>query len=169
MPIRRSLVAGMLALAGFAQAGDLVEGAKAPAFEAKDQSGRVVRLADFAGKSNVVLYFYPKDDTPGCTAEACSLRDGYRAILATGAAVLGVSADDADSHQAFAKKFDLPFPLLADPKGIILEAYGVKMPVLGIAKRVTFIIDRQGQIRRILRNVDTKHHDQQVLEILKTL
>lgn len=169
MSIRQRLVAGLLTVAGLAQAGELAEGAKAPAFEALDQQGKTVRLSDFAGKANVVLYFYPKDDTPGCTAQACSLRDGFGAIQAVGAVILGVSADDAKSHQAFSQKFSLPFPLLADPARTIIEAYGVKMPVVGFAKRVTFIIDKQGVIRRILRNVDTKHHDQQVLEILKTL
>jgi len=169
MSIRPTFFAGLLAVTGLAQGADLAEGAKAPYFEAQDQNRKTVRLTDFTGKSSVVLYFYPKDDTPGCTAEACSLRDGLGAIQATGTVVLGVSADDASSHQAFAAKFSLPFSLLADPKRAIIEAYGVKVPVIGIAKRVTFIIDKQGVVRRILRDVDTKHHDQQVLEILKTL
>jgi peroxiredoxin Q/BCP len=169
MSIRRSFFAALLSVAGLAHATDLSEGTKAPYFEAQDQHGKTVRLSDFNGKANIVLYFYPKDDTPGCTAQACSLRDGLGAIQAAGAIVLGVSADDASSHQAFSMKYSLPFSLLADPKRAIIEAYGVKMPVLGIAKRVTFIIDKQGLVRRILRDVDTKHHDQQVLEILKTL
>ena len=142
---------------------------KAPAFTAKDQAGRTVSLADFAGKQSVVLYFYPKDDTPGCTKEACSLRDGFGALKAAGAVILGVSADDEASHKAFAEKFNLPFSLLADPGRTIIEAYGVKMPVVGFAKRVTFVIDRQGTIRKVLADVDTGGHDRQVLEILKTL
>lgn len=166
MSIRKSLFAAMLSFAGMIQAADLVEGVPAPAFEAKDQHGKVVRLADYLGKANVVLYFYPKDDTPGCTSQACSLRDGYGAIQQTGAVVLGVSSDDVASHQAFATKFSLPFSLLADPGKAIIEAYGVKMPVVGMAKRVTFIIDRKGIIRTILRQIDTKKHDQQVLEVL---
>ncbi len=169
MSIRRALIAGILSVTGYSQAADLTEGAKAPYFEAQDQSGKTVRLTDFAGKANIVLYFYPKDDTPGCTAQACSLRDGFAAIQAAGAVILGVSADDADSHLAFSKKFSLPFSLLADPKRTLIEAYGVKIPVVGMAKRVTFIIDKQGVIRRILREIDTKGHDRQVLEVLKGL
>ena len=148
---------------------DLTVGMPAPAFKALDQKGQVVQLSDFLGKKTVCLYFYPKDDTPGCTAEACSLRDGHGAILAAGAVVLGVSADDTRSHAAFAEKFDLNFPILADPAGTIIKAYGVKMPVLTMAKRVTFIIDRTGVIRQIVKDVKTKEHDRQVLEALKGL
>lgn len=173
MLVGRTLLASLLSVFGMAQAGPpvtaVVEGAKAPYFEAQDQSGKVIRLSDYLGKSNVVLYFYPKDDTPGCTAQACSLRDGFSALLASGSVVLGVSADGKDSHKAFVEKFSLPFSLLADPERTIIEAYGVKMPVVGMAKRVTFIIDKQGVIRRILRQVDTKRHDQQVLEVLTIL
>jgi len=150
-------------------AGDLAPGMPAPAFEAKDQHGTLVRLADFKGKQAVVLYFYPKDGTPGCTAEACSLRDGHGAIRATGAVVLGVSADDAKSHGSFAAEHHLPFSLLADPEKKLIDAYGVRMPVVGLAKRWTFIIDRQGVIRHIVTSVETKRHDQQVLELLKGL
>lgn len=142
-------------------------GQPAPAFAAKDQAGKTVQLADYKGKSSVVLYFYPKDDTPGCTAQACSLRDGHGALLAAGAVVLGVSADDEKSHKAFAQKYELPFPILADPDKTIISAYGVKMPLIGIAKRVTFLIDKQGVIRHIVSEVNTKAHDKQVLELLK--
>ncbi len=159
----------LLMATGLVAAPDLKPGMPAPGFEAKDQSGKVVRLADFKGKQAVVLYFYPKDDTPGCTAQACSLRDGHGAILASGAVVLGVSADDQTSHAAFAAKFNLPFSLLADPDKKIIEAYGVKMPALPMAKRWTFIIDKQGLVRHIVNDVKTKTHDQQVLELLKTL
>ena len=173
MLFQRGLLAGMLSVMGLAQTAEkpavALEGAKAPAFEAMDQNGKLVRLADYLGKSNVVLYFYPKDDTPGCTAQACSLRDGFGAIQASGAVILGVSADTKESHKAFAQKFTLPFSLLADPESAVINAYGVKMPVVGMAKRVTFIIDKQGVIRRILRQIETKRHDQQVMEILKTL
>jgi peroxiredoxin Q/BCP len=163
---------GILGLLGLgAGAMDLKEGAPAPAFEAKDQHGKTIKLSDFAGKSTVVLFFYPKDDTPGCTKEACSLRDGHGALLAAGATVLGVSADDVKSHKAFADKFHLPFSLLADPDKAIIQAYGVANAWMGgfIAKRVTFLIDRQGVIRRILQEVDTAGHDRQVLEALKKL
>jgi peroxiredoxin Q/BCP len=159
----------MLAMFGFASAGDVTEGLKAPAFEARDQHGALVRLADFQGKSAVVLYFYPKDDTPGCTAQACSLRDGFSALQAAGAVILGVSADTTESHKAFAEKFHLPFSLLADPDRRIIEASGVKMPLLGMARRVTILIDRQGTIRKVIRDVRTKDHDQQVLALLKSL
>lgn len=147
----------------------LQPGQLAPAFTALDQHGTPVTLADYRGKSNVVLYFYPKDGTPGCTAEACSLRDGYQAILATGAVVLGVSADDVASHAAFASKYDLPFSILADPEGTLISAYGVKMPVLKLASRVTFIIDRSGTIRAVVSKVDPAVHDRQVLALLKPL
>ncbi|WP_257303258.1 peroxiredoxin [Geothrix campi] len=163
------LAMGILAIFGAASAGEISEGMKAPAFEARDQRDTLVRLADFQGKSAVVLYFYPKDDTPGCTAEACSLRDGFAAIQAAGAVILGVSADTTQSHKAFAEKFHLPFSILADPDKRIIEAYGVKMPLLGIAKRTTVLIDRQGIIRKIVRDVRTKDHDQQVLALLKAL
>jgi thioredoxin-dependent peroxiredoxin len=167
---KRGLVAGLLATVGvLAPAAERQTGTVAPAFEAKDQDGKTVKLADFKGRSNVVLYFYPKDDTPGCTKEACSLRDGYQAILKTGAVVLGVSADDVDSHAAFARKFNLPFPILADPEGALIKAYGVKMPLLKMAHRVTFIIDQRGVIRYRVDQVDTARHDQQVLELLKNL
>ena len=148
---------------------ELKPGMSAPAFEARDQNGATVRLADFKGSRSVVLYFYPKDDTPGCTAQACSLRDGYSPIQETGAVVLGVSADDEKSHAAFAKKYQLPFSLLADPDKKIIQAYGVKMAVLGVAKRWTFIIDRGGVVRHIISDVDTAKHDRQVLELLKKL
>jgi len=160
---------GLMAMFGAASAGEVREGMKAPAFEARDQHEALVRLADFQGKSAVVLYFYPKDDTPGCTAEACSLRDGFKAIQAAGAVILGVSADTTQSHKAFAERFHLPFSILADPDRRIIETYGVKMPLLGMAKRITVLIDRQGIVRKVITDVRTKDHDQQVLALLKTL
>ncbi len=160
---------GILAIFGAASAGVVKEGVKAPAFEARDQHEALVRLADFQGKSAVVLYFYPKDDTPGCTAEACSLRDGFAAIQAAGAVILGVSADTTQSHRAFAEKFHLPFSILADPDRRIIETYGVKMPLLGMAKRITVLIDRQGIVRKVITDVRAKDHDQQVLALLKNL
>jgi len=143
-------------------------GEKAPSFEAKDQDGNIVKLSDFQGKK-VVLYFYPKDDTPGCTAQACSLRDNYEALLAKGYAVLGVSADDEKSHKKFANKYSLPFPLLADPEHNIIEAYHVwaeksmyGKTYMGIV-RTTFIIDENGVIQEIISKIDTKNHAEQVL------
>ncbi|MEI7585787.1 thioredoxin-dependent thiol peroxidase [Runella sp.] len=143
-------------------------GEKAPSIEAKDQDGNIVKLSDFQGKK-VVLYFYPKDDTPGCTAQACSLRDNYAALLAKGYAVLGVSADGEKSHKKFANKYSLPFPLLADPEHNILEAYHVwaeksmyGKTYMGIV-RTTFIIDENTVIQEIISKVDTKNHAEQVL------
>jgi len=160
-------IALMLMAATSLSAADLKPGDPAPLFEARDQAGKTVRLSDYKGTKTVVLYFYPKDGTPGCTAEACSLRDAHGDILATGAVVLGVSADDVKSHEAFADKYHLPFSILADPDKKIIEAYGVKMPVLPMAKRWTFIIDRQGVIQHIISDVEAKRHDQQVLGLLK--
>lgn len=153
---------------GLAAQGVPQEGQKAPDFTAVDQNGKTISLAALKGQK-VVLYFYPKDDTPGCTAQACSLRDGNTAIQEAGAVILGVSADGQASHKAFAQKFNLPFSLLADPEKKIIEAYGVKMAVVGVAKRTTFIIDGEGTIRKVLRDIDTKQHDQQVLAALKEL
>jgi peroxiredoxin Q/BCP len=159
---------GIMSMLGLASAAELAEGTKAPAFEAQDQNGALVKLSDFKGKSAVVLYFYPKDDTPGCTAQACSLRDGIAGIQAAGAVVLGVSADTTMSHKAFAEKFHLNFSILADPDKRIIQAYGVKtIPLLGYANRVTFLIDRKGIVRKVITDTRTKDHDQQVLEFLK--
>ncbi len=170
MMMRRGAAVGIFAMLGLsAGATDLKEGQPAPAISAPDQDGKAISLAEFKGKANVVLYFYPKDDTPGCTKEACSFRDGYATLQKTGAVILGVSADDVKSHKAFAEKFHLPFSLLADPDKKIIDAYGVRMPVFGIAKRVTFVIDKGGVIRKIFLGVDPKGHDQEVLAALKAL
>lgn len=158
---------GIISMLGLAPAAEVKEGAVAPTFEALDQNGAMVRLADLRGRSWVVLYFYPKDDTPGCTAQACSLRDGHAALQAAGAVILGVSADGTASHKAFAEKFHLPFSLLADPDQRIIRAYGVKMPLLGFARRITFLIDPQGLVRKVITDTRTKDHDRQVLALLK--
>ena len=143
-------------------------GDAAPKFAAKDQDGKEVKLSDFEGKK-VILYFYPKDDTPGCTAQACNLRDNYEAILNKGYVVLGVSVDSEKSHVKFIKKFDLPFPLLADTDHAIVEAYGVWVEksmygrtYMGTA-RTTFVIDEKGVIEEIIQKVDTKNHTDQIL------
>jgi len=147
---------------------DLKEGMKAPEFEGKDQNGKLVRLSDFRGKK-LVLYFYPKDNTPGCTAEACNLRDNYNELIKKGFAILGVSPDPEKSHKNFAEKHALPFPLIADTDKKILQLYGAygekKMygkTVKGVI-RTTFIINEQGIIEKIIRKVDTKNHAQQIL------
>ncbi len=171
--MRKIYTRALSALAAFTSLGlsaaDLQEGQKAPAIRAQDQNGKSIQLSDFAGKSAVVLYFYPKDDTPGCTKEACALRDSFAPIKAAGAVILGVSGDDVKSHEAFAAKYHLPFSILADPDRAIIEAYGVKMFGLGFAKRVTFVIDRQGIIRKIFKDVKPQGHDQEVLAAVKSL
>lgn len=143
-------------------------GDKAPVFEAKNQDENLVKLSDFQGKK-IILYFYPKDSTPACTAQACSLRDNYEALLAQGYVVLGVSVDNEKSHKKFADKYNLPFPLLADTYHHIVETYGVwgeKMlygkKYMGII-RTTFVIDENGNIQEIISKIDTKNHAEQVL------
>ncbi|RAJ92096.1 peroxiredoxin Q/BCP [Larkinella arboricola] len=144
-------------------------GDAAPDFETRDQNGNPVRLSDFRGRK-VVLYFYPKDDTPGCTAEACSLRDNYEHLQKVGYEVLGVSVDDEKSHQKFIKKYNLPFPLLADTDHKIVEAYDVwheksmyGRKFMGIV-RTTFLIDEQGTISEIITKIDTEKHAEQILK-----
>ena len=151
---------------------ELSEGQKAPQFTANDQNGKSVSLSNFAGKS-IILYFYPKDDTPGCTAEACSFRDNYESLLAEGFEVLGVSTDDEKSHLKFIGKYNLPFSLIADTEKKIVEAYGVWVEknmygkkYMGVSRK-TFIIDKNGMIRKVIDKVDTKNSSAQVLEILK--
>jgi thioredoxin-dependent peroxiredoxin len=135
-------------------------GDRAPAFTTKDTSGNSVSLSDFAGKT-VVLYFYPKDDTPGCTKEACSFRDSYVEYQGKDIVVLGVSADDESSHQKFTEKFNLPFPLLADVDHSIIKAYDVDGG--GYAKRVTYTIDSSGMISHVYTSVKTETHASDIL------
>ena len=151
---------------------ELSEGQKAPQFTANDQNGKSVSLSNFAGKS-IILYFYPKDDTPGCTADACSFRDNYESLLAEGFEVLGVSTDDEKSHLKFIGKYNLPFSLIADTEKKIVEAYGVWVEknmygkkYMGVSRK-TFIIDKNGMILKIIDKVDTKNSSAQVLEFLK--
>lgn len=136
-------------------------GTAAPSFTAQDTNGKTVSLSDLAGKT-VVLYFYPKDDTPGCTKQACSFRDNYSAYEGKDIVVLGVSKDDVASHQKFTEKFNLPFPLLADPDGSIIKAYGVEGSS-GYAQRVTYVIDGTGKIIHVDANVNTSNHANDVL------
>ncbi|MDR6940596.1 thioredoxin-dependent thiol peroxidase [Mucilaginibacter pocheonensis] len=150
----------------------LKEGDKAPDFTAKDQNGKTVSLSDYKGK-NVILYFYPKDDTPGCTAESCSFRDNYQSLLSKGFEVIGVSTDDEKSHKKFETKYNLPFTLIADNDKQIVEAYGVWVEknmygkqYMGTA-RTTFIIDGNGVISHIITKVDTKDSSQQVLDLIQ--
>ncbi|MBP5411751.1 MAG: thioredoxin-dependent thiol peroxidase [Bacteroidales bacterium] len=146
----------------------LEKGTKAPNFEGKDENGNTVKLSDFAGKK-LVLYFYPKDSTPGCTAEACDLRDNYERFLAMGYQVLGVSRDSAASHRRFIEKYSLPFHLIADTDLSILKAYeawGEKKMYGKITEgtlRTTYVIDEKGIIIDAIAKVDTKNHTAQIL------
>lgn len=149
----------------------LQEGAKAPAFTLTDESGESVSLSQFAGKK-VVVYFYPKDDTPGCTTEACGFRDNYDAILAKGAVVIGISADSEKSHAKFKSKYDLPFYLLADPEKRTIQAFGAwgEKTMYGKAYegilRSTFVIDENGVVTRVFPNVKPADHAQEVIDAL---
>ncbi len=149
----------------------LKEGDKAPNFTAKDQDGNAISLSDFKGKK-VILYFYPQDNTPTCTKEACNFRDNYQSLLGKGFQVIGVSFDTEKSHQKFIKKFSLPFPLVADPDKKIIEAYGVwgEKTLFGRnymgTLRTTFIIDEKGKIEHIINKVDSGNASQQVLDLL---
>ncbi|TNE52630.1 MAG: thioredoxin-dependent thiol peroxidase [Bacteroidetes bacterium] len=143
-------------------------GDTAPDFSVLNEKGETVQLSDYRGKK-LVLYFYPKDDTPGCTAEACSLRDGYPQFMAKGYDILGVSPDSVKKHVKFIEKYDLPFSLLADEDHNVAEAYGVwgeksfmGRKYMGIL-RTTFVIDEAGKIEQIFEKVDTKAHAEQVL------
>jgi peroxiredoxin Q/BCP len=149
----------------------LKDGDKAPEFTANDQNGKTVSLSDYKGK-NVILYFYPKDDTPGCTAESCDFRDNYQSLLGKGFEVIGVSTDDEKSHKKFETKYSLPFTLIADNEKQIVEAYGVWVEknmygkkYMGTA-RTTFIINGDGVITKVIDKVDTKNSSQQILDLI---
>lgn len=142
-------------------------GLDAPVFEATAHTGQVVKLEALRGKV-VILYFYPKDGTPGCTTEAKGFRDEYQNLDRAGAVVLGVSTQDNETHAAFAKKYNLPFLLIPDEEAHLAEAYGVGS-LLGFSKRVTFIIDREGKIARVYENVSPPGHAKEILADLKAL
>ena len=147
------------------QAGD-----KAPEFSSKDQNGKEISFENLRGKK-IILYFYPKDNTPGCTAEACSLRDGYDDLMKAGFTVVGVSPDTEKSHQGFSKKHDLPFHLIADPDRDLIKKYGVWGEKKNYGKtyegviRTTFIINEDGIIEHVIPRVDTKNHASQILKL----
>lgn len=157
---------------------ELTVGNPAPGFRvpAVTRQGETeMSLEDFRGKSSVVLYFYPKDDTPGCTVEACAFRDQYREFEAAGSAILGISPDDQASHVNFAEKHALPFPLLADPDHAVAAAYGVWKEKTNYGKtymgieRTTFVIDRNGNVAKIYPRVKVDQHADKVLEFVKAL
>jgi peroxiredoxin Q/BCP len=147
----------------------LEEGQKAPEINATDQNGEPLKLSDYRGQK-VVLYFYPKDNTPGCTAEACNFRDNYQTLKEKGFAIIGVSADSAKKHQNFINKYELPFPLIPDENREVIEAYGVwgKKKFMGREfdgiHRETFVIDEDGKIAKIYKKVKTKKATEQILK-----
>ena len=151
MNLKHILTAGVLGAAMLvASAAETPKvGDKAPNFTAQDQDGKTVKLSDFAGKQAVLLYFYPKDQTPGCTKEACGFRDRMDDLKKKNVAVLGVSKDDAASHKKFIAKENLNFPLLADTDGKLTEAYGAKMKDRDMSRRVSFLIDKTGKIAHV--------------------
>lgn len=146
----------------------LKPGDKAPEINAPDQDGQMVRLSDYKGKK-VILFFYPKDNTPGCTAEACNLRDNYALLQKKGFAILGISVDSEKSHLKFIEKFSLPFPLISDTGKEVVNAYGVwgRKKFMGReydgTHRVTFIIDESGVVERVIDKVKTSGHTEQIL------
>jgi peroxiredoxin Q/BCP len=147
------------------------EGKKAPNFKLKDKDGKEISLSDFKGK-NVVLYFYPKDNTSGCTAEACNFRDEFPKFSNLNAVIIGISPDSSESHKKFADKYELPFILLSDPEKKVLEAYGVwkeksmyGRKYMGV-ERTTFVIDADGKIKKIFNKVKVQGHNKEVMEAL---
>lgn len=147
------------------------EGKKAPSFKLKDKDGKEISLSDFKGK-NVVLYFYPKDNTSGCTAEACNFRDEFPKFSNLNAVIIGISPDSSESHKKFADKYELPFILLSDPEEKVLEAYGVwkeksmyGRKYMGV-ERTTFVIDADGKIKKIFNKVKVQGHNKEVMEAL---
>lgn len=165
------LVLSLLCATGLAVADEVpAVGSAAPGFSLPDQNGRQVTLDGLRGKW-LVLYFYPKDDTPGCTEEACNFRDDLALLTELGAQIVGISVDDSSSHAEFAKKYHLPFPLLADRDGAVARRYGAyaDWKVLRYAKRYTFLIDPQGKIAKTYLKVDTSRHSVEIIADLKQL
>jgi peroxiredoxin Q/BCP len=147
----------------------LTEGMKAPDFKGRDQNGNIITLKGYLGHK-VVIFFYPRDNTPGCTTQACNMRDNYELLVKKGFRIIGVSTDSVKSHKKFEQKYALPFPLIADEDRKVVQKYGVwgEKKFMGRTfdgtHRTTFLIDEKGKIRRIINKVNTKDHAQQVLE-----
>jgi len=160
----------LMTMWNFAKADVLKIDAMAPNFELQDQAGQSHSLVDFKGQW-LVLYFYPKDDTPGCTTEACAFRDEYKVLSELNTQVLGVSLDSTESHAEFAQKYSLPFPLLADIDGHVAQQYGAlaSLGPIKFAKRHTIIINPEGKIKKIYRSVNASRHSQEVISDLKIL
>jgi peroxiredoxin Q/BCP len=172
LPMLTLLLVGSVAGSDQALAADApAVGQPAPAFKLQDQAGKWQSLADYKGKW-VALYFYPKDDTPGCTTQACGFRDNIFAFNKEGAVILGISVDDVSSHKEFAEKHSLPFTILADSDKAVTRSYGVLKTYMGVmemARRDTFIIDPQGRIAKHYESVDPEGHSQLVLADIKAL
>ena len=165
------IIFAALFVARTARASELPEvGQAAPDFKLPDQHGKQHALQDYRGKY-LVLYFYPKDDTPGCTQEACAFRDDMNQLTELGAQVIGVSVDDSESHAEFAKKYHLPFPLLADKNGDVAASYGalLNLGIIKLARRFTFLLDPKGNIAREYLSVETSRHSKEIIEDLKKL
>ncbi|MET0287246.1 MAG: peroxiredoxin [Polyangiales bacterium] len=146
----------------------LQAGTEAPDFTLNDQNGKAVHLASFRGKKTVVVYFYPKDDTPGCTAEACMFRDQFTEFTDAGAEVLGISSDSEASHKKFAAKYNLPFSLLSDKGGVVRSAFGVPANFGLLPGRVTYVIDKQGVIRHAFNSqINATKHVSEALGVIK--
>lgn len=145
-------------------------GERAPDFELPDGGGKTVRLSEFQGKKNVVLFFYPKDDSPGCTVEACTFRDRYQDFADAGAELIGISSDSVESHASFAGKHRLPMTLLSDSRGEVRKRYGIKATLGILPGRATFIVDKSGVVRHVFESqVRVKKHVQESLDVLKRL
>lgn len=150
--------------------GKIRVGDKAPDFSLTNQNGETVSLGDFLGKKNLVLYFYPKDDTPGCTAESCTFRDSYEDFTGVGAEVVGVSSDSESSHKRFAEKHRLPFTLLSDRGGKLREKFGVPKTFGLLPGRVTYVIDKQGVVRHVFNSqLNARAHVDEARKILAQL
>ncbi|HEY0755968.1 MAG TPA: peroxiredoxin [Ktedonobacteraceae bacterium] len=150
--------------------GKIQVGDHAPLFSLSTQNGTVVNLADFLGKNSVVVYFYPKDNTKGCTDEACSFRDNYEVFKQAGAEVIGVSSDSEESHQGFAAKHRLPFILLSDKKGELRKEYGVPSTLGVLPGRVTYVIDKQGVVRHIFNDMfNAQKHINEALTVVQSI
>ncbi len=154
--------------AGASAAEQVAEGKPAPDFALPGDDGRMVKLSDYKGKQPVVLYFYPKDESPGCTKEACTFRDNLADFKKAGIEVLGVSVDSVEAHQKFKQKENLNFPLLSDEKKDVTKQYGV-LGASGVANRVTFVIDKTGTVRKIYHDVAPAEHSAEALAFAKTL
>jgi peroxiredoxin Q/BCP len=173
--VRRNVLAALVALVAVAGAaacsrgsseGMLQTGATAPDFTATDASGKPVKLSDAAGHERVV-YFYPKDETPGCTKEACAFRDAFKSYTDRGIVLFGVSRDSEESHKKFRESHQLPFALVADESGEVQKAYGVPSKMAVLASRVTFLVDKEGKIEKVWPDVDPGVHAAEVLAAVK--